>query len=327
MPKNSDISLISPIDFLDVYHKLRQNGLPYLFKMLNFGPSARVASKWDNYKSASDFWLIPALQEEWNRKITGHKEQVYEEYVCKKYLAGKDGAKILSVGCGNGIHERPFAQYNSTFNITGADLASVQVNQAKAIAAEKGLKINYITGDFTKMDFEKDSFDIVLFHSSLHHFDKISDFLRNHVKPLLKDTGLLVVYEYAGPNRLQLRKSQLKAANTILKSLPNKYKTLYDGKTLKKRVYRPGLVRMLLVDPSEAPDSENLVQAIHNNFKTVEEVMLGWNITLMMLKGISHNFFDDSPETQRLIAEIIEKEDEFVKQTGENDAIFGVYQK
>lgn len=327
MPKLSDISLISIADFLDVYHKLRQNGMPFLFRILNKGASARVASKWDNYRSASDFWLIPAIQEEWNRKITGDKNLVYEEYVCDKYLKGRDGLEILSIGCGNGIHERPFARYNSTFKITGVDLASAQIEQAKTIAAEQELSINYISGDFTKMDFKEGTFDMVLFHSSLHHFSNIRDFLKDYVKPLLKDRGILVAFEYAGPNRLQLKKSQLTAANAILKQIPEEYKTLYDGKTIKKKVYRPGLLRMLLVDPSEAPDSENLVQGIHDNFSVVEEVRLGWNITHLLLKGISHNFINYSGETQSLLTDIIRQEDEFVMQTGENDAIFGVYKK
>lgn len=327
MPKLADISLISIADFLDVYHKLRQNGLPFLFRMFNKGASARVASKWDNYRSASDFWLIPAIQEEWNRKITGDNYQVYEDYVCDKYLKGRDGLTILSIGCGSGIHERPFARYNKTFRITGVDLADEQLKQAKADADAEGLDINYISGDFTKMNFEKGAFDMVLFHSSLHHFNNIGDFLRDHVKPLLSASGVLVVFEYAGPNRLQLKRSQLMAANAILKQIPRKFKTLYDGKTVKTKVYRPGLLRMLLVDPSEAPDSENLVKGIHDNFRVVEEVQLGWNITHLLLKGISHNFINDGAETQKLITGIIKQEDEFVRQAGSSDAIFGIYQK
>ncbi|MGV3460871.1 MAG: class I SAM-dependent methyltransferase [Flavobacterium sp.] len=327
MSKKSDISLITVGDFNDVYHKLRQNGLQYLYSMLNFGASSRVASKWDHYKSASDFWLIPALQEEWNRKATGNKDKVYEDYVCEKYLKGKENLKILSVGCGNGIHERPFAGYNASFKITGVDLAAQQIKQAQAAANELKLNIDYLAGDFTRMDFEPEGFDLVLFHASLHHFNNISDFLKNRVKPLLKNGGLLVVFEYAGPNRLQFRQSQLKAANALLKQLPAKYRVMYDGKTIKKNVYRPGLLRMLLVDPSEAPDSDNLVQGIHNNFSVLEEVKLGWNITQILLKGIAHNFINDGAETQSLITAIIKEEDEFVMQTGENDAVFGIYQK
>lgn len=40
---------------------------------------------------------------------------------------------------------------------------------------------------------------------------------------------------------------------------------------------------MLLVDPSEAPDSANLKNALHNNFTVLEE-KLGWNILHILLK-------------------------------------------
>src|SRR5690606_7047991 len=121
----------------------------------------------------------------------------------------------------------------------------------REFAKSANLNIAYKAGDFHKMNFEKESFDIVLFHSSLHHFSNISEFLEHNVKPLMKENALLVVLEFCGPNRLQWKNSQLKAANQLLAQLPEKYKTLYDGKTLKKKVYRPGIIRMLMVDPSE----------------------------------------------------------------------------
>ena len=166
-----------------------------------------------------------------------------------------------------------------------------------------------------------------MFDSSLHHFDRIDEFLKNNVLPILNDNGYVLVYEYCGPNRLQWRNSQLKEANKTLKSIPSKFKTLIDGKNIKRKVYRPGLFRMFLVDPSEAPDSENLVAALNKNFKVLEEKKLGSNIVHILLKGISHNFITEDTETSKLIQELIEKENKFLNLSGENDAIFGVYQK
>ncbi|MBK9224433.1 MAG: hypothetical protein IPO23_06915 [Flavobacterium sp.] len=47
----------------------------------------------------------------------------------------------------------------------------------------------------------------------------------------------------------------------------------------------------------------------------------------ILLKDIAHNFLKRDEITKRLIQELIEKEDQFVATTNENDAIFGVYQK
>lgn len=322
-----ETSIITFGDFLDVYHKFRQKGLRLLFSKFSFSAKARVTSKWDTYVSSSDFWLIPEINQDWNLTISGDKHKLFEDYVAEKYLKGRSGLSMLSIGCGEGVHERNFVRYPVFSKILGVDISEGSISKAREFANSANLDIDYEAGDFYKMDFEKESFDIVLFHSSLHHFSNISEFLENNVKPLMKNNGLLVVFEFCGPNRLQWKNSQLKAANRLLKQLPEKYKTLYDGKTLKKKVYRPGIIRMLMVDPSEAPDSSNLVQGIHNNFEALEEKKLGWNITHLLLKGIAHNFINDDLRAKEVLAEILEEEKRFMKKTGENDAIFGVYQK
>ncbi|RDI05830.1 class I SAM-dependent methyltransferase [Flavobacterium sp. AG291] len=322
-----DTSVVSWGDFLDVYHKIRQKGMSYLFSKLHLSHSARVSSKWDLHTASSDFWEVPEIVMDWNKSISGDENKEYEDYVAEKYFKGKTGLKILSVGCGDGSHERKFAVYPAVEKVVGIDIAEMRVKRAREMAQELKLPIEYIAGDFFKQDFEKESFDVILFSSSLHHFSNISTFLQNYIKPLLKNGGLLVVYEFSGPNRLQWRNSQLKEANRILQTLPNKFKTLYDGKTLKKKVYRPGLLRMLLVDPSEAPDSENLVKGIHDNFTVLEEAKLGWNILHSLLKGIAHNFVSDDVETKKVVYSLIEQEKKFMQITKENDAIFGVYRK
>lgn len=327
MSLSADRSWVTFGDFLDVYHKLRQKGVKSITSKLKLSGNSRVASKWDFYTSSSDFWVIPEIVKDWNKSISGDENIGYEDYVAQKYLSGKKDIKILSVGCGEGNNDRKFAKYPSVKAITGIDISEGAVAKARKIAQEQNLPIEYIAGDFFKLDFEKETFDVILFSSSLHHFQDISSFLKNHIKPLLKYKGLLVVFEYCGPNRLQWRKSQLDAANSLLKEMPKDYKTLYDGKSIKRKVYRPGLIRMFMVDPSEAPDSENLVKGIHDNFTVLEEAKLGWNLLHILLKGIAHNFVNDKPDTKKLLVDLIAEEKEFMRKTGENDAVFGVYQK
>ena len=83
---------------------------------------------------------------------------------------------------------------------------------------------------------------------------------------------------------------------------------------------------MLLVNPSEAIDSEAIVSSL-KKFKILEQTDLGWNILHILLKGISHNFLNEEKETKVLIENLLKEEDLFVKQQSHSDAIFGVYQK
>ncbi len=321
-------TLISIGDFIDVYYKIKSKGLDFLFsRLFKFSYKDRVSSKWDLFTSQSDFWIIPEITKTWNNIISGAGTLGYEDYVCHKYFEDKKELSLLSIGCGEGRHERNFAKYAVFKTIVGVDISQESINNAMKLASEDKMNINYFCADFRKTKFIKDKFDVVLFDSSLHHFDKIDDFLKRNVLPIMNDNGFVVVFEYCGPNRLQWKNSQLKEANKILNNIPPRFKTLIDGKNLKRKVYRPGLIRMLLVDPSEAPDSQNLVKALRDNFQILEEKKLGWNILHILLKGIAHNFLAEDDESKKLIQDLIEKENEFLNTSQENDAIFGVYQK
>lgn len=323
----NETSLVSVGDFLDVYYKVKQKGFIQLTSLFNLTRNKRVSAKWNRYQSSSDFWIIPALQKYWNTLISQNPELSYESYVVQKYLHNKINLSLLSIGCGEGRHERNFAISSLFSKVIGVDISDERIERAKQIALENKLNIEYVAGDFHQLKFENESFDVILFDSSLHHFNDINGFLKNEISPLLKTGGIIVANEFCGPNRLQWRKNQLDFANGLLKELPKKYKTLIDGKSVKRKVYRPGLIRMLLVDPSEAPDSANLIKALHTNFKVLEEKNLGWNILHILLKGIAHNFLKNDDETNQLIAYLIKKEEEFVKRESKTDSIFGVYQK
>jgi ubiquinone/menaquinone biosynthesis C-methylase UbiE len=324
MQKNK--TYISIGDFWDVYHKIREKGFYYFISKIKLLPTARIESKWDSYTSTSDFWLIPAIQQSWNKMISGNPEMLYEDYVVQKYLSNKQNLKLLSIGCGEGFHDRNFAKYDCFSQIDGLDISPESIKNALKLAKESNLNINYFQGDFKKLKLDSDFYDVILFSSSLHHFEDVETTLKEYVKPILKKDGILVIYEFSGPNRLQWTKEQLDKANELLRNLPKKFKLLYDKTSIKKKVYRPGLVRMLLVDPSEAVDSEAIVPSLNKYFTVLEQTNLGWNILHILLKGIAQNFVNDELETKKLINFLIDEEANFVKAESKSDAIFGVYQ-
>jgi SAM-dependent methyltransferase len=185
--------------------------------------------------------------------------------------------------------------------------------------------LHYVCDDFVSRDYEKESFDVIHFNSSLHHFENVETLLREKVRPLLKPDGYLVLFEYVGPSRLQWRKEQMKFVNSTLKEIPGQYRL--KSRLVKKKVYRPGLLRMKMIDPSEAVDSESIIPALHENFKIVEEKQVGWDVTHLLLKDIAQNFLNDDPETKKWIKYIFDKEDEYLNGRKQSDAVFGVYQK
>lgn len=323
-----DKTYISRGDFIDFYFKVKQKGFNELLSKFHLSNKARTVSKWNTITSSSDFWIIPEIRRRWNEKCTGNPDMEYEDYFVSKYLSGLKDLKMLSVGCGTGARERKFAKYPAFGLIEGIDIADEQIYEAKNHAAELNLNnIKYIAGEFTTHLFVNAPYDVNLFNSSLHHFKNVNNILKTKVLPLLKYSGYLLIFEYVGPKRLQWTKQQLKFANELLTDLPLKYKTRFNSKSVKNRIYRPGLLRMQIVDPSEAVDSESILPSIHNYFKIIEEKKPGWDITHLLFKDIAHNFLINDNETQKLLSYIFGKEDEYLSITDRSDSVFGIYQK
>ncbi len=314
-------------DLIDLYFKLRQKGVSFLKDKIKFSPDSRTISKWNEDESDSNFWIIPEVLERWNEKITGEKKLGYEAYFTKKYVSEKTGLRLLSIGCGSGSRERNFAAFPHYQTIEGIDFAGEQIRQAKGIAKNERLdQIIYHEGDFLNYTFPQNQYDIILFNSSLHHFNHIEELLKNKVIPLLKKDGYLIIFEFVGPDRLQWKKEQLDFANRLLKEIPDRFKLRSQSNSIKKKIYRPGLIRMILNDPSEAVASTSILPAIHKYFSVVEEKKIGWDITHILLKDIAHNFLGKDEETKKWIKYIFDKEDEYLNTYKSSDAVFGIYQ-
>lgn len=324
---NKEISILNYGDLTDLFLKFKNKGWKFIFtKFLNIRYKDKVSSKWDDYVTESDFWVIPEVKSHWNKIISGSETISYEEYVSKKFLHNKDNLSLISIGCGEGAHERNFYNHIPFKKGLGIDISFESVKKAKAYAEEEGKDISYLCSDFFKIDFKSEKFDLILFDSSLHHFENINYFLKNNIKPILKKEGILVVFEYCGPNRLQWEKSQLVKCNNLLQQLPNEFKKFENSSCIKKKVYRPGILRMFAIDPSEAPDSKKIVQALHSNFDVLEEKSLGWNIIQPLFKGIAHNFLNEKTETKKWIRFILSEEEKFVNQKENfSDSVFGIY--
>ncbi|MHC1731262.1 MAG: class I SAM-dependent methyltransferase [Bacteroidales bacterium] len=319
---------ISIGDFIDLKNKIKLYGLGVIHSIFRFSGQTRSIYKWDNVRPSSDFWIIPAVRRRWNEKCTGNPDVEYEDYVVEKLLSKAENLRMLSVGCGTGSRERKFANHGNFSLIEGIDLAPSKIDEARQYALECDLnKIKYYVGDFRSFAFEPNSYDLILFNSSLHHFNRIDQLIRSRVLPLLKQDGYLIIFEYVGPNRLQWTAEQLEYANRLLREIPDKYRTRLNSNATKTRIYRPGLIRMYLVDPSEAVESQEILPAIHKYLKPIEEKEVGWDILHLLLKDISHNFLFDNTDTKSLLNYLFEREDNYVSKKGRSDGIFGIYKK
>lgn len=113
-------------------------------------------------------------------------------------LFHKRGKKLLDLGCGAGIHSLNFAEMG--FQVTGIDISVEGLKTAKKKAQKKSLKIKFPLRDILKNKFASESFDIVIFMNSLHHFyySGLEKALQE-AKRVLKKSGIIIICE---PNNL-----------------------------------------------------------------------------------------------------------------------------
>ena len=67
----------------------------------------------------------------------------------------------MDVGCGTGRTTIPLV--DSGYDVIAIDIVPEMINNAKKIAEKKHLKIDYRIGDATKLDFDSNYFDYLLF--------------------------------------------------------------------------------------------------------------------------------------------------------------------
>lgn len=320
--------LITPDDFLDTYSKISQRGAAFFLSKFTFNKNSRAISAFDeSYSETSNWWIIPAVQRRWSKMICGDENVEYKDYFMKKYFENKSDLKLLSLGSGECAHEIELGAYANFSEITCVDINQANLDLGKKNANERGLKnMKFLNADVNKDKLPQEYYDIVFFSHSLHHFEEIEKLLEQKVKPCLRPGGLLIIHEFVGATRHQFPKKQIQAVNRAIPLIAKKYRTRYKTNLSKNSYSGPGLLRMIVADPSECVDSASILPAIYKNFSVVEEKPYGGNILVGALKEIAHHFVQENPEKKKILQDLFRFEDDFLKEN-QSDYVFGIYEK
>ena len=319
--------LITSDDFIELYSKLRQRGSAYLLSKLNPSAVKRTQSTFgESSFQHANWWIIPAVRRRWNKLVTGDPNKIYEDYIAEKYLSDRTNLKMLSLGCGIGSHERTLARHNKIFaQIDAYDIAPNLIERANQIAADEGLSnIQFHCADVNQMNLGDNSYDIVFFHSSLHHFLHLEKLMGEFIPKTLRPDGFLILNDFWGPDRLQWSKAQLQEINRLLHHIPTSFRTRFRSSMVKKRVSGPGWLRMRLSDPSEAAESSQIPRLLDQYYHCLEEKMIGGNILMPLLKDIAHHFVADTTEGNAILESLFQAEDAFLS-SERSLLFFGVY--
>ncbi len=101
------------------------------------------------------------------------------------------GQKMLDIGTGTGVLPRNMYKYGAEW--TGTDISENQISQAKKLADESHMNINFITSSAEETDFPDRTFDVITACQCFWYFDheKLAPKLAEMLK---KDGRLLILY-------------------------------------------------------------------------------------------------------------------------------------
>ncbi|HEX2951945.1 MAG TPA: class I SAM-dependent methyltransferase [Armatimonadota bacterium] len=112
----------------------------------------------------------PVVTEAWRTVTKLPQFRFMWHYVAHKALQGRQGVRVLDVGCGAGQLAMNLSKQPEVLSVTGIDLSHELIMQARQTAEERGLDVTFDQVDAANMPFSDASFDIVVSTISLHHW-------------------------------------------------------------------------------------------------------------------------------------------------------------
>jgi SAM-dependent methyltransferase len=275
----------------------------------------RTTKTWDGFEAIGHVppYDLPAFQARQREKLGAGDAGGFAETLTSRYLNGRSALIGLSIGCGVGAKERAWAATGVFDRLRAFDLSPDLIRRAqeRATAAGLGDVLEFFVADAREYDPGESGCDVLIGDSSLHHVKGLDEFVPRAARWLRPD-GYAFVREYVGPPRMQWTPMQVAEAQVLLDEIPEPLRRLPDGR-VKRRVFRPGRLRMWFIDPSEAVESHRILPALDASMERIELVDQGGTLATPVFDGIAHHFMDgQDAAAQRIVAGVLDREDELV---------------
>jgi SAM-dependent methyltransferase len=227
-----------------------------------------------------------------NERATGDPARDWLSSWAHRWFVGND-LRVLVLGCGEGWLERAVGGWPFVARIDAVDFAGETVARARELG--RGVaKIGYGVVDLNRDELPRDTYDVVVAHSVLHHVENL-EHAYAQIERCMRPEATLVINEYVGPNRFQYGDDVLSAINVLLRALPEELRRPYEVRT------RPTVEEMIANDPTEAVRAEELVAFTERTFDVRERRDIGGTILQHLLYDIVENFRFDVPRERSLL--------------------------
>ena len=138
-------------------------------------------------------------EKKWRKSIVEPRKYLWSERQIEdtaNWANFSENSSVLDVGCGLGFLGWTFASFFSKGNYTGIDISEDLIKDAKKMSSNwgKDIESRFLINDCYKMDFQNDSFDIVMCQTLLMHLTKPQQAVDEMVR-VLKKGGTLLCFE------------------------------------------------------------------------------------------------------------------------------------
>jgi 2-polyprenyl-3-methyl-5-hydroxy-6-metoxy-1,4-benzoquinol methylase len=270
-------------------------------------PSQRVQSKWDNAHGSKEYQT---------RKRFVHAHPVVKNFVEHTYLEGKSALGLISryhhlpfrtaleLGCGRGDLAVSMVTGQVVESLKAYDISETAIRIARNKAVERGItSISFDQADLNTLKLTPKTYDLIYCSQALHHVENLEHVLK-HANSALKHDGIFFASDYVGPSRMQWTETQLMIMNELLNALPRSHRALSGGglgQGYKDRLKRTPIETYLQVDPSEGARSAEIVPLARKYLDVIDVIPWGGTIVYELLRGIVHNFDEQSSQDTSIL--------------------------
>ncbi|MBV7276216.1 class I SAM-dependent methyltransferase [Clostridium sp. PL3] len=143
-----------------------------------------------------------SIQNYWNNRAKTFSQKINEDMnsfkketwakIIKDKVADKDKVKVLDIGTGPGFFAIIMAQMG--YDVTAVDCSDTMLQEAKGNAELAGVKVNFIKSDGEELNFQKESFDLIVSRNVTWTLKEPEKAYKNWFN-LLKEDGRVVIFD------------------------------------------------------------------------------------------------------------------------------------
>ncbi len=206
--------------------------------------------------------------------------------------------KGISVGCGTGSAEMDMLESDLVQEFDVFELSEIRIREGRELAKRRGLdeRIRFTSGEADELA-RPGHYDLVFWGDALHHMLDVHQAV-GWSKSILRPGGFFVMDDFIGPSRRQWTDFTLSMSERLRNIFPDRL--LVDPRDSTKRLSvkrgRPDVALLIADDPTDAADSERILDAVRTFFPDADVVLTGGVIYAFALNDVLANMTpEDAP--------------------------------